>query len=192
MNDATREWARTPFGDAELVGDPSRHLSSEELDDVFGGIDEGFTLSDATLEAIVVRQVDGGRGQPTTAQVTTTGGLAGDRWASGKANPGDQLSMMNIHVASGIANGQSVALFGDNLFTALDVRESALPVGTRLRVGEVVLRVSAEPHVPCDRFRARFGHAAFLCAAASPRVRGVYLTVEVGGTISLGDRIQVA
>ena len=111
MNDAMREWARTPFGDAELVGDPSRHLSSEELDDVFGGIDEGFTSSDAILEAIVVRQLDGGRGQPTTAQVTTTGGLAGDRWASGKANPGDQLSMMNIHVASGIANGQSVALF---------------------------------------------------------------------------------
>ena len=191
MNTATQEWARIPFGDAPLVGDPSLHLTAEQLESAFAGVENTYAANHAVLAAIVVREVDGRRGQPATATVTTDGGLEGDRWVTGKANPGDQLSMMNVEVASRIANGQSVALFGDNLFTDLDVGEAALPVGTRLAIGEVVLRVSAEPHVPCDRFRSRFGHAAFLRAAADHRIRGVYLTVERGGVISLDDPIRL-
>ena len=192
MKRSTREWARRPFGDAALVGDPSRHLDKARLEEAFAGVEDTYVTNGAALESIVVRRVDGGRAQPSSASVTVEGGLDGDRWAIGKANPGDQLSMMNVEVAFRIANGQSVALFGDNLFTMLDVRESALPPGTRLRVGDAILRVSAEPHVPCDRFRSRFGHAAFVFAAASPRIRGVYLTVERKGVMSLDDQIQVA
>ena len=192
MKRSTREWARRPLGDAALVGDPSRHLDKARLEEAFAGVEDTYVTNGAALESIVVRRVDGGRAQPSSASVTVEGGLDGDRWAIGKANPGDQLSMMNVEVAFRIANGQSVALFGDNLFTMLDVRESALPPGTRLRVGDAILRVSAEPHVPCDRFRSRFGHAAFVLAVASPRIRGVYLTVERKGVISLDDQIQVA
>lgn len=190
MNATTRAWAQVPFSQPALVGDPDRHLSSEQLDAAFSNIEDTFVVDGGSLEAIVVRRIDGGRAQPSTAKVTTEDGLEGDRWVAGKAHPGDQLSMMNVEVAARIANGQSVALFGDNLFTDLDIREEALPVGSRLQIGGVVVRVSAEPHVPCDRFRARFGHAAFLRAAASIRIRGVYLTVEQGGPISVGDRVR--
>ncbi len=191
MNKATQEWARVPFGDAALVGDESRHLTADELDSAFAGVERTYATDHAVLAAIIVREVDGRRGQPSAAKVTTDGGLEGDRWVTGKANPGDQLSMMNVEVALRIANGQSVALFGDNLFTDLDVGVRALPVGARVKIGEVILRVSAEPHVPCDRFRARFGHAAFLHAASDHRVRGVYLTVERGGVISLDDPVRL-
>lgn len=189
--EATRAWANVPFGDATLVGDPKRHLDREQLEQAFERIECAFATGLASLDAIVVRRSDGGRDQPATAELSPAAGLVGDRWAMGKAKPGDQVSMMNVEVAARIANGQSVALFGDNLFSDLDVRESALPEGARLCVGEAVVEVSATPHVPCDRFRARFGHAAFLLAASAPRIRGVYLTVIEGGAIAIGDPVRL-
>ena len=99
--------------------------------------------------------------------------------------------MMNVDVAHAMANDQSVVLFGDNLFTRLDLSEEALPVGAQLQVGTTILRVSETPHVPCGQFRARFGAAAFRRAAKQPRLRGIYLTVMQGGEIQIGDEIIV-
>jgi len=139
----------------------------------------------------VVRAPNGARIQPTKATLTVEGGLIGDRWSQGKAKPGDQVSMMNLDVAYTIANGQSVVLFGDNLFTRMDLSESALPVGRCLHIGGVVLEVSAKPHVPCGQFKGRFGQAAFTMAAKNQRIRGIYLTVLKGGEVQLGDPIRV-
>ena len=86
---------------------------------------------------------------------------------------------------------QSVVLFGDNLFTRLDLSESALPVGSRIRIGDAELVVSNTPHVPCGQFKGRFGAAAFSFAAKEPRIRGIYLTVFKEGEIRLGDPIFV-
>ena len=190
MIETTKAWASLPFGGARLVGDPDRHLDRDQLQQSFDRIERAFASDAASLAAIVIRRSDGGRDQPTTAQLSPTAGLCGDRWATGKARPGDQVSMMNVEVAARIANGQSVALFGDNLFTDLDLRESALPEMARLRIGGAILQVSTTPHVPCDRFRARFGHPAFRFAANTPRIRGIYLTVLVGGAIALGDGVH--
>lgn len=189
---ATRAWAQVPFGDAGLVGDSTRHLDREGLERAFECVEDSFAKDVGCIAAIVVRCPDGRREQPSTATLSQSGGLLGDRWSLGKAIPGDQVSMMNVEVAARIANGQSVALFGDNLFTDLDIRNSALPEGTQLRMGEALLQVSATPHVPCDRFRSRFGPAAFTLAANAPRIRGVYLTVLVGGNIGLGDPVRPA
>ena len=189
--DATRAWAQLPFGDADLVGDPSRHLDREGLERAFACLEDSYANGSGSLAAIVVRCPDGRREQPSTATLSQSGGLLGDRWSVGKAKPGDQVSMMNVEVAARIANGQSVVLFGDNLFTTLDLREACLPVGAHIQVGEAVLQVSATPHVPCGQFKARFGQAAFVCAARDPRVRGVYLTVIQGGTVTLSDQVTV-
>ena len=189
VTDETRAWAQVPFGDSVLAGDPKHHLDRARLEHAFSGIEDAFELKSARLAAIVLRCPEGGRAQPSTAVLTQSGGLRGDRWAVGTADPGDQISMMNVDVAACIAHGQSVALFGDNLFTDLDLRECALPVGAEVQIGDAVLSVSATPHVPCDRIRARFGHAAFVMAARNPRIRGVYLTVIEGGVIRVGDSV---
>lgn len=192
MKDATWAWAQVPFGEAQLVGDTTRHLGTEGLEHAFERVEDSFETGGGSLAAIVLRCPDGRREQPLAATLSQSGGLLGDRWSVGKAMPGDQVSMMNVEVAARIANGQSIALFGDNLFTDLDLRTSALPEGSQLRIGEAVLEVSATPHVPCDRFRSRFGHAAFRLAANASRVRGVYLTVLVGGAIAVGDPVRSA
>lgn len=187
-----REWARTSFGSQRIQGDEARYVPDDLLSEMLEMAPEAFRVHDAVLEAIVVRCPDGSRHQPVQARLSVEEGLLGDRWVTGKAHPGDQVSMMNVEVAASIANGQSVALFGDNLFTSLDIREAALPVGARVRIGEALLEVSAEPHMPCSLFRSRFGPAAFKRASKEPRLRGIYLTVIESGEIALGDSVMKA
>jgi len=184
-----RAWARVVFDGQRIEGDDGQHLALEQLDEALASAETSFVEEGGTLEAIVVRCADGARAQPASSELTIEGGLAGDRWATGRARPGDQVSMMNLDVAAAIANGQSIALFGDNLFTRLDVRAEALPVGARLRVGGATLEVSEKPHKPCGLFRARFGDAAFQRANEDYRLRGVYLTVIESGAIAIGDPV---
>jgi len=188
----SRAWARTVFAGDSIAGEEQKHLSAAQLELALEAAQVSFVSRWGLLEAVVVRCNDGSREQPIQCLLTVDGGLSGDRWSTGKAKPGDQISMMNLDVAATIANGQSIALFGDNLFTRLDLREENLPVGARLRVGEAILEISARPHMPCDRFRARFGAASFERTAKEPRLRGVYLTVIEGGSIALGDPIRRA
>ena len=189
--DAVKEWAKRPCGDLVLEGKPERHLDDLELQKRMADLGNLRGLGPYFLDGLVLRSSEGVRIQPQQNKVTVQGGLDGDRWQEGKANPTDQISMMNVNIAHAIANGQSVGLFGDNLFTGLDLSEEALPVGAQITVGEVRLELSEQPHVPCGRFRARFGAAAFEMAARNPRIRGVYLTVISGGTIHLGDEVSV-
>jgi MOSC domain-containing protein YiiM len=188
----TRAWARSIFEGSELIGDAALHMSHSALTGALKDAEISFVNNWASLDALVVRCVNGSRQQPISTDVSVTQGLLGDRWAAGKAEIGQQLSMMNLDVAAAIANGQSIALFGDNIFTRLNLNEDFLEVGAVLRIGSSLTKVSETPHVPCDRFRARFGVASFERTAKQPRLRGVYLTVLEGGTIALGDSIRRA
>jgi hypothetical protein len=187
----SRSWAQTRFEATSLAGKPVFHLQQFELSSALAAVHGKAVPGHGMISAVVVRGVDGIRHQPTHANISVDGGLVGDRWSVGKANRGDQISMMNVDVACVIANGQSVVLFGDNLFTCMDLSEEHLPVGSLLQVGDALLQVSEKPHVPCGQFRDRFGTPAFESAAKNRRVRGVYLTVIGAGSISLGGPISV-
>ena len=80
-------WARVPFADAALVGDPKRHLDREELLVALGEAEDVFATPAGCLEAIVLRRAEGGRSQPATAELSTTGGLLGDRWGLRRRHP---------------------------------------------------------------------------------------------------------
>ena len=191
LGNDVRAWAQFPFQAERLEGDPRFFLDSQGMSLALNTAAQSFVSDSSVLESIVVRGVNGARRQPVRTRVTVAGGLEGDRWAAGKAHPGDQLSMMNLDVASAFANGQSIALFGDNLFTRLDLREASLGVGARLRIGSALVEVSATPHVPCNRFKSRFGAAAFQAAALDVRLRGIYVTVLESGDIAIGDPVRV-
>ena len=191
MEEPETRWAVSPFTGTSLDGCEAQHLNAHELDETLGVALNKVERNCSTLYGIVLRSPGGARLQPRRVQVSPEGGLLGDRWSAGKAKLGDQVSMMNVDVAHAMANDQSVVLFGDNLFTRLDLSEEALPVGAQLQVGTTILRVSETPHVPCGQFRGRFGAAAFRRAAKQPRLRGIYLTVIQGGEIQIGDDIIV-
>ena len=65
---------------------------------------------------LVQRQLDGSRETPQRVVVDVEQGIVGDRWFHNeKRQLSEQVAMMNIHIATSIANGQSLTLFGDAL-----------------------------------------------------------------------------
>lgn len=154
-------------------------------------------LQKGELRLIVRRLVDGGgRDQPESAQLTEEEGLVGDAWSvRPPSDPNAQITVMREDVARLIANGQPLTRFGDNLLVDLDLSDANLPPGSRLRVGECVVVVTAEPHTGCRKFRDRFGKDALRFIASKEmrghNVRGIHWRVVRPGAVSIGDSIEV-
>ncbi len=157
--------------------------------------------SPATLgrvELIVVRPRKGERIQPAEAEVSAERGVHGDRWESDPhSRPGNQVSLMNVHVLRAVAGNDPTRLApaGDNLVVDLDLSEKNLPVGSLLTIGDVVLEVTPDPHRPCASFVERYGALAAKRVARGTRTglrtRGVLARVVVPGILRVGASIHV-
>lgn len=148
------------------------------------------------ITLIVRRGADGVREALDAIQLSREEGVPGDGWSRRPPrNPDAQLAVMRTDVAELIANGQSLTVFGDNLFVDLDISAANLPVGARLRVGRAVVEVTPKPHNGCLKFKGRFGGDALrLVQDARTRdqnLRGIYWRVVEPGKVRLGDPIQV-
>ncbi|MCC7376473.1 MAG: hypothetical protein IT581_17570 [Verrucomicrobiales bacterium] len=154
------------------------------------------------LEAIVVRPERDARRDLVSCRMDISLGAMGDRWGAQFDSPplpgmpvlDSQLTLMNSRAASLIAVERSRwELAGDQLYVDLDLSEANLKAGDRLRVGEVVLEVTAKAHLGCRKFAARFGEDA-LAFVNSPEgkrlhLRGIYAKVVTAGEVRRGDPI---
>lgn len=150
------------------------------------------------LELLVVRPRRAERIEPREVEVSVERGVHGDRWESDPhRRPGNQVSIMNVHVLRAVAGDDPARLApaGDNLVVDLDLSEANLPVGSLLTIGEVVLEVTPEPHRPCASFVERYGHLAAKRVARGTRTgrrtRGVLARVVVPGTLRVGASVHV-
>jgi len=138
-----------------------------------------------------------------TGELTPEAGLVGDRWAqsctrrlpSGGLNPDSQIAIMGIRMLELLTPDRDRwPLAGDNLLVDMDLSEANLPAGQRLRVGEVELEITAQPHLGCAKFSCRFGEAAFQFVNSPEgrrlRLRGVYAQVVKAGRVRTGDTLQ--
>lgn len=176
----------------EPIIDPTKHIKSGLKNQI--ALLQNRTYTN-TVGFIAARQQDGSRMILTQATLCTEKGVVQDRWHLDlNRDMNEQIAAMNIDVARVIANGQSLTLFGDALFLDIDMRIKALPLGSKLCIGNCVLQVTPEAHNPCSKFRSRFGNHAFqICVQLSDdRIRGVYLRVIKGGVIALGDSILIS
>jgi len=146
----------------------------------------------------VVRTGRGTRAAPDELELVAGRGIVGDSWATHPHSaPGNQVSLINIHVARAVADGDEgrTPLTGDNLQVDLELSEANLPVGTLLRIGTAVLRVSEVPHRPCRSFVERFGATHTKRVARATRIgrrgRGVLCEVLASGRLRVGDAIAV-
>jgi len=149
--------------------------------------------------ALVTRQPDEGRTVHESLGFSVQGGADGDRWSPGKKGTSDQVTAMESGVGQIIANGQSLALFGDNLILDLALDARNLPAGSRIRIGDepdgVELEVTAEPHTGCHKYMGRFGAHALGAISRKDRrqqnLRGIHLRVVRSGTARVGDVVRV-
>jgi ribosomal protein S18 acetylase RimI-like enzyme len=177
------------------VGDPARHLPMSELRARFAAL--GDLPKDAGRLALVVcRQADGTRTTPPSAHLTPDGGVPGDGWSRRPPrHPDAQITVMRRDVAELVANGQPLTVVGDNLLVDLDISDANLPAGTRLRVGDALVEVTARPHNGCNKFKGRFGADALAFVQASAtrnlNLRGIHWKVIAPGEVRVDARIEV-
>lgn len=152
-----------------------------------------------TVALIVRRPAVDVREVLTEGTLSTTAGLVGDNWAArtssktpdGTPHPEMQLTLMNARVIGLLTTDWGLA--GDQLFVDLDLSATNLPAGTRLAVGAAVLEITAQPHLGCAKFAARFGRDALRFVNSTLgkelHLRGVYAKVVRPGTVRTGDRV---
>jgi hypothetical protein len=156
-----------------------------------------------TLELIVSRPDIDQREVLDAAVLDARQGLIGDSWitrgsrrtADGSADPEDQVNIMSASAARLLCGDRDRwAQAGDQLFVDFDLSAASLPAGSRLRIGEAVVEISARPHRGCAKFAERFGRDALrLVNSAEGRalnLRGVNAKIINGGTIRTGDRVS--
>jgi hypothetical protein len=149
-----------------------------------------------TVTLIVLRTRPGVHATPQRADLSVERGLHGDRWETDDREPLCQVTLMNARVAALVAAGvRPLDAPGDNFLVDLDLSEEALPSGSHLRLGSVVLEVTDEPHLGCKTFRERFGDGALrwvnLKETRARRLRGLNCRVVTGGQVAVGDPIEV-
>jgi MOSC domain-containing protein YiiM len=143
------------------------------------------------LLRIVQRPERGARVALEHAVLDPVAGLPGDRW-QGRFHllPGrykdSQISVMRADVLARLADraGVSSDLAGDNLLVDLDLSSANLPVGSVVAIGEARLRVTPKRHTG-------FGPEGMRALKTLERARGLFLRVEVGGRVAVGDAIHV-
>ncbi len=187
-----------------LEKDPRAHLSLDELVRRLDGL-ALLPTDSGRVVLLVARGEAGERATVGSVDVSPGSGLSGDRWApersQGEGRFGKdeyldmQIATMQAPVAELVANGQPLALFGDNLFLDLDLSSENLPTGSRLRIGSAAFEVTPFPHNGCAKFKARFGAAALRFVSEKSRrernLRGIYLRVVEAGRIEVGDKAEV-
>ena len=176
-------------------GDPDRHLSLEELEKGLRELPPA-PKDEGRVAALFARPGTDRREPLEKARLTAEKGMPGDRWSDRDVPKiPAQLAVMQIDVAELIANGQSISMFGDNLFLDLDLSLANLAVGTRVQVGGATLEVTPEPHDGCIKFKSRFGGDALRLVARKEtrehNYRGIYFKVIEDGDVAVGDPVRV-
>jgi len=181
--------------DSNSIGDPARYHDLDHLERGLAAL-PGIPKNLGRIALIVRRREGGWRDTPDRTVLAPDTGLPGDAWSRLKEpKPDAQITAMQIDVAELIANGQPLALFGDNLFLELDLSEENLPPGSQVRVGCATLEVTPKPHNGCQKFRARFGPDAVRFVSKPDlrhrNLRGIYMRVLEGGEAAPGDPVEV-
>ena len=179
------------------------HLTLKELEDGLEYIKQS-PKDEGTLDMIVSRPGVGEREIKQEGELSIHEGLVGDNWLKrgsgrthdGTSHPDMQLNIMNSRVIDLVAQDRSRwQLAGDQLYIELDLSESNLPAGTRLKIGNAIIEVTDQEHMGCKKFLERYGLPAmqFVNSPMGRRLhlRGINAKVITEGSIKSGDKVRV-
>jgi MOSC domain-containing protein YiiM len=80
-------------------------------------------------------------------------------------------------------------MFGEN-FTIEGLREEAVYIGDRFRIGEAEVMVT-EPRMPCYKLGIKFGRADIIKRFLASRRSGFYFAVDREGMVGVGNSIEL-
>src|SRR5262245_19103365 len=177
------------------------HRSLPELEAAYVVAGESPRL-EGTVDLIVRRPAEGVREVLRVGELSRTEGLGGDDWSSrpskatadGSPDPLRQLTIMSSRALATVAGAPDRwRLAGDQLIVDLDLSIDNLPPGSRLRIGDAEIEVSAPPHTGCAKFSGRFGLDALRFVSTREgkrqRLRGLNARVITPGLVRSGDRV---
>jgi hypothetical protein len=175
------------------------HRTTDELTDQLDRI-LAAPADVGVIEMIVRRPDTDLREVVDSAKLDSDDGLIGDNWSQtiyedGTPDKPTQLTLMNSRVADAVAiDRDRWPLAGDQIYVDMNLSVGNLPAGTRIRVGDAVVEISAVPHTGCKKFASRFGKDALRFAnvgvGKENRFRGVNAFVVESGEVHTGDRIS--
>lgn len=124
-------------------------------------------------------------------------GLEGDRYATGRGYYSGmsewdaQVTLMSVEPFEEIERSHGCVIDPDSLRRNVITRGVDLKslIGRRFRIGPEVILFGRKPWPPCSYIVGRTGRAEIFRYLA--RDTGIGANVIVGGTISVGDRIEV-
>lgn len=156
----------------------------------------------APITLLCLRPAPNRRIFPDRLAMTRAAGIDGDpsmaqpwlRLPDGRPDPRIQVSILPSRVLDLVWLDRSSTVHpGDPIVADLDTSEANLPVGTLLKAGSAVLRVSDEWNDGCAKWKVRYGADAHAWVRAHPalRLRGILCSVEADGAVTLADRIEV-
>ena len=157
--------------------------------------------TDAVIASLCLRPAFNERVFPDRLVMTKAQGIPGERWATlpwlkladGSPDPRIQVSLLPSRVMDLVWQDRSQPHPGDPIVADMDMTVANLPVGSLIRAGTAILRVSDVPNNGCAKWKVRYGADALTWVQADPslRLRGVLCSVEVDGEVTLTDRLQV-
>lgn len=156
----------------------------------------------STIACVCIRPALDQREYPAVLELSGARGAIGDRWErrtwmylpDGRPDPRVQVALCNsrfIDLVRRLAGTDHHP--GDTLMADLDLSESSLPVGARLRAGTAVIEVSDVENDACAKFARYYGEDFLrwirLPENRSRRLRGLFARVVQDGHVRVGDPI---
>ena len=171
-----------------------RHVSYTEIEAALPEIER--SPRERGLLAMIVRRPKSGEREVLDAGMLDVGeGLIGDRWARGKRQRENQLTVMNSRLVALLAQSKDRwPLAGDQLYVDFDLSLAHVPAGTRIAIGAAEIEVSPEPHTGCRLFAERYGRDAQQFVGSERghalQLRGINAWVVKGGAVQVGDDVR--
>ena len=172
-------------------------MSDTEIEELQRGLPHvlGSPREKGRVDMVVRRPAEGEREILTEARIEPGRGVVGDRWGAKPTRSREaEVTLMNARSIALLAGEvDRWPLAGDQLYVDFDLSVANLPAGTRFKVGDALLEVSAKLHRGCAKFSARFGEEALRLVTSEEgravRLRGMNALVVRGGIVRTGDPI---
>jgi MOSC domain-containing protein YiiM len=163
-----------------------------------------LTPYSGSVTSLCIRKEDGIRQHPELIELDVEKGVIGDRWIwrtwkhleSGASDPRVQVAVCNsriIHLLQEEKNNPYHP--GDNIMVDRDLNGTEFPVGRQFTVGPVSLEVTDVYNDACAKFAGEFGNDVIkwinLPENKSLNLRGIYCKIVEGGTVKMGDRLEL-